>query len=517
MNNHTSRIRTLGIVATSFAAALNVIPAQAATTYEADSAQENTLVVQTQNKGAAPSVVRKDVRARAVPGLAGNGNTVALSAPRRSSEFNVVFSENKFTGDSHSLKHVSLKQRATIRNKTWRMNNFLGDQRAHAQGMIGKGYRYSLPAAPFRGIAGRGGMGDTKINWVLGQAGALKGGRVKTFETSNDRLIGLGVQQNVARHWRVGGQAWMLSGDSKAVTKNNFAGAVEYFSSSGRRRHALHLVRDSENDWGLWLDNDQSFGAWRHRYGVYRFAPRLRWINKLMAEDRQGLYWRTDYQRGRNAWFGGLEVERTNIGGNPKSIGTLETFGFAGIKRQINVETSVGGCFLMGVRKPATNARVPETQIHKLKLFLDQQSSIGESHLEARLFRRESTRNSEQRLGVFWNHDWVKAGSNELKTSLSLAQVTRGDETYLVPATGIKFRYAPTRSFELEASMNYQWQQPGTEDVGSYATLSASWQVDRDWRVSLNGRWDGGVDTADDVNQDLLNRIDISLVYQPGA
>lgn len=478
-----------------------------------------TMVARTQKREIKPFINFIGTRTfEALPRLSSAANYGDRSAPQPHSQMRLVIEGENALG-SHGLpRRVLLKQPAIRIGDTWRMNNSFGDQRIRNQSIVASGYRYSLPTPKFRGFATRVAANNTEINWAFGQPIVERGKKSKSFDTTSDEMIGLGARHSITRNWRIGGQAWMLWGDAKSSVQRNFAGEVEYFNPSTHRRHAVRLAQDSDGGWGAWLDNDQSFGDWRQRYGAYHFEPRLRWINKRMAADREGLYWRTDYARGGTALFGGLELERTNVNFDSHTIGLIRTFGFAGIKRELDADTSLSGCVIVGIERYAEGTALAETRIHKLNLSLDRQFLFGQGHFGARFFRQASVKTTEQRLGLRWEHSWLDDRRNRVKTSLGLTHTTRGDETYVVPVTGFKLGYAPTRAFQVEASLNYLWGETGNavEDA-SYASLAASWQIDRHWHMTLSGRWDAGIASSDGFNRDLENRIDLAIVYQPGS
>lgn len=400
---------------------------------------------------------------------------------------------------------------------TWRMDNSVGEQRIRNQPLVGTGYRYSLPSTPFQGMAVRSYNRDTELNWTVGQAGVLKGEKIKSFETTTEKLTGFGARHILDQNWRAGAQTWMLHADQKAPLHYSLGGALEYQSTNQRRRHTLHAVQDDQHHWGSWLDSEQRSGPWRQRYGVYRFEPRLRWANKPMAEDREGLYWRADYERGRTAWFGGLELERTNVLAAPKVAGLVKTFGLVGIKRQVDRATGIGASIRAGVERQGLGAPAPDARIHATKVFVDREFALGASHFGARLFERISVTKPEESPGLFWDHAWLDSGSIKFKTQTGLTRLTRNDRFLVIPATGFKLKYGLTQDFELQAGVKYLWQQTGRpeEDAAGHATLGLSWLFDRRWRVSLDGRWDGEVLKEDYAHRDFLNRVFLTLAYQP--
>ncbi|MGH8502821.1 MAG: hypothetical protein ACREVE_10210 [Gammaproteobacteria bacterium] len=421
--------------------------------------------------------------------------------------------------DGQQADHFSMNQQGLVFNDAWRMDNSVGEQRTRTQPMVGSGYRYALPETPLLGVATRSYAKDTEFNWTAGQAGVVQGKKIKSFEATTDQVSGFGGRQNLSADWRMGGQAWQVRGDAGDEARDSLASALEYHSSDGNHRHTAHVAQDNEDNRGSWLDSDHKLGAWRQRYGVYHFEPRLRWVNKKMADDREGLYWRTDHERRRTAWFTGAEVERTNIDAKPKVAGLLKTFGFVGVEQRLDAATSIGGSFRYGFEHPGVGKPTPEARIRKLKTFLERQFPIGVSRFGTRVVERDSLKKPKQKLGVFWDHAWLKTDSDRFKTSLGLTHLTRGEETFLVPSTGLNLNYAFTRRFELEGSMHYLWQETGDrqEDAASYVITGANWLAGRDWRVSLNGRWDGEVLKADHAHRDLLNRVYLGIAYQPGG
>lgn len=404
-------------------------------------------------------------------------------------------------------------------DNAWRVDNTVGQQRIRNQPLIGSGYLYSLPDTPFQGIAARSYNHDTEISWTMGQPGVVKGNKIKSFEATTGMVTGLSGRRTLTRNWRVGAQSWMLSAPPKARDQYNLSGALEYVSTNKRHRHALHMVEDNEQRWGSWLDNEHNLGPWRQRYGIYHFEPRLHWLDKPMAEDREGMYWRTDRDRGQAGWFTGMELERTNVQNAPKIAGLIRTFGFVGLRQRFNSLTAVGGSFRAGIERQGSAAPAPDALTRKLKLFVERESPMGISRFGARFFGRTSEKNPEEQRTLFWEQAWLNSETSKLKTSLGVMHLAQGDRSLAIPTTGFKLKYALARGYNLEASMNYFGEQPGRpeEDAASFATLGLNWEVVHDWCFGVNGRWDGEVSKEDDPHRDFLNRIFLTFAYEPGA
>jgi len=307
----------------------------------------------------------------------------------------------------------------------------------------------------------------------------------------------------------------MVEGDAKDAAQRNLGGALEYLSPNRNHRQTMHVAQDSQDHMGSWLDSDNHLGAWRQRFGVYRFDPKLKWVNKKMDDDREGVYWRTDHESRHTGWFTGVEAEKTNVYANPKTAGLLKTFAFVGIEQQLNSATRIGGNFRYGIERPGVGKPSSIAHIRKLKTFLERQLPIGISRFGALLVERTSRQRPEQQVGVFWDQAWLQNDTERFKTSMGVTRITR--ETFMVPSTGFKLKYSLTRQFALEGAMRYLWQNTGDrqEDASSYMSMGASWAAFPAWLVSLNGRWDGDVVQADEANRDLLNRVYLTIAYQP--
>ncbi len=413
------------------------------------------------------------------------------------------------------VDHFSMHQEGLVFNDTWRMDSAIGEQRTHTLPMVGSGYRYSLPETGLLGVTTRSYAKDTEFNWTAGQAGSVGGRKIKSFETTSGQVSGFSGRQNLNDNWRLGGQAWMVEGDAKDAAQRNLGGALEYLSPNRNHRQTMHVAQDSQDHMGSWLDSDNHLGAWRQRFGVYRFDPKLKWVNKKMDDDREGVYWRTDHESRHTGWFTGVEAEKTNVYANPKTAGLLKTFAFVGIEQQLNSATRIGGNFRYGIERPGVGKPSSIAHIRKLKTFLERQLPIGISRFGALLVERTSRQRPEQQVGVFWDQAWLQNDTERFKTSMGVTRITR--ETFMVPSTGFKLKYSLTRQFALEGAMRYLWQNTGDrqEDASSYMSMGASWAAFPAWLVSLNGRWDGDVVQADEANRDLLNRVYLTIAYQP--
>jgi hypothetical protein len=83
----------------------------------------------------------------------------------------------------------------------------------------------------------------------------------------------------------------------------------------------------------------------------------------------------------------------------------------------------------------------------------------------------------------------------------------------LIPTTGLELKYAVTRHFNLEGSVQFAWQDTGdlAEDGANHLILGTSGLAARNWHVNLNGRCDSEIVNADNANRDLLNRIYLTV------
>lgn len=407
--------------------------------------------------------------------------------------------------DQASGKRIVDRRDLSVSN-SWRMDPDL----------VGAGDRYSVPSAPFQDTAVRSYNLNTELNRTAGQPGVLKGNKIQAFDTTTGKLSGLGARHILSRNWHAGTQTWIEHADQNTPLDYSLGGALEY-PNANQRRHTLHAVPNSEWRWDSWRDTGQRSDSSLQRYGVYRFEPRLRWANKPMAEDREALYWRTDYEQGHKTWFGGLALERTNVLADSQVASLVAPFGFIGIKRQIDRASGIGGSFRAGIERQGLSAPAPDAHTYATKIFVDHEFALGASHFGARLVERTSATQPEESRELFWDHDWVDSESSELATLTGLAQLKRNDHFLVIPATGFKFKYGLTRHVELQAGVGYLWQHPGgpEEDAAGHATLGLTWLFDRRWRVSLDGRWDGEVLKEDYANRELLNQVFLTLAYQP--
>jgi hypothetical protein len=84
----------------------------------------------------------------------------------------------------------------------------------------------------------------------------------------------------------------------------------------------------------------------------------------------------------------------------------------------------------------------------------------------------------------------LEADSNRFKTPLDLEPSHAQDQTYLIPDTGFKLKYAIRPSFALLGSAEYLRQATGdpVKTSMSHVRLRAAWLADDDWRSSLDWR-----------------------------
>jgi hypothetical protein len=172
-------------------------------------------------------------------------------------------------------------------------------------------------------------------------------------------LFGVSASHRLDPQWTIHGQLWSLSGDPRIADHQTVATAARYLAPDNSRSLQLNALGDSEGNVGLWADAFRHFGLWKHRVGAFRLDPGLLWTDALIANDQQGIYWRTDVFRQRYNVSLGLDASQTNIDDDPTRTGIDVLQGFASGSYRVDRLTSVGATLDLTDTRQGPGCRPP--------------------------------------------------------------------------------------------------------------------------------------------------------------
>ncbi|MCA8967732.1 MAG: hypothetical protein KDC48_22820, partial [Planctomycetes bacterium] len=229
--------------------------------------------------------------------------------------------------DEHGSGRFSFQQEDFVLAGELLSDTLLGDQIAVSNPLVSRSFRYNLPSTYMRGIGVRLHDQRQELRVQAGRVGNLAGERLLTYEPGEETLGGIGYRRDFDQRLSAALQVWSLTGVPGDADHGSAAGALE-FRPDATQSYQVHTLSDTGGRHGLWLDGDLATAAWRHRYGLFRIEPGLKWLDDSIANDREGAYWRSDLRASRYSLTGGLDVSESNIDADPGLAGAVTASGF---------------------------------------------------------------------------------------------------------------------------------------------------------------------------------------------
>ena len=168
------------------------------------------------------------------------------------------------------------------------MDNAAGYLRGDANSLVAGSYRIRLPSSILQGVATRTYDGESEFRFAAGTLGRLTGVLTQELDRVPGQLIGAAYTTRITPNWSAGAQLWSLQGHDTVRDHQSVGWATQYLAPDLSRRLQLHGLNDSTGKYGLWVDGEERYGFWLHRYGVFRLEPKLLWTDAPVAADQQG-------------------------------------------------------------------------------------------------------------------------------------------------------------------------------------------------------------------------------------
>ncbi|MDH5327592.1 MAG: hypothetical protein OEZ68_01630 [Gammaproteobacteria bacterium] len=209
-----------------------------------------------------------------------------------------------------------LKQKDFALNRSWAMDNSVGQHFLSYPGMLLNSPRFRLSLPVIEGVSSQLSAEQAQIHLLGGKLGTLKGSTFPTFERTQGEVAGVSVTGHLGEGLEGGLLWWQLNdvrynnntSDHQAVLSGLRYRKPEY-GYSGQ----VHLLANPGGGLGLWLDNRSLLRGWIHQYGVFRFDPELRWVDHSapVRTDSGGAYWQAGYNRSSYGLGFGLDADRS--------------------------------------------------------------------------------------------------------------------------------------------------------------------------------------------------------------
>jgi hypothetical protein len=374
----------------------------------------------------------------------------------------------------------------------WQADSSAGVIRTTYDSVIAGSYRVQLPSSLLGGVSGTVRNPDNSFTFTAGSRARLTGTAVFQYESQPGELFGIGLSHRPDPRWTVHGQLWSLSGDPQLPDHETLAAAARYLAPDSSASLQLNALADSKENVGLWADAYKTFGPWKHRVGAFRLDPGLLWTDALIANDQQGVYWRTDAFRQRYNVSLGLEANQTNIDDDPSQTGLNRFQGFASGSYRVDRLTSIGATLDLVETQQGPGlqaAALPRTTA--ARVFANRALPFGQGRFEIFHQDTSSSQRSENQTLFTWFHVWPGTVSRYLTTTLEYGTGERDTVGFDQWTAGLTLRQSLARRFALDINANAS----GTEfaddsSAKAYnANLTLNWFVSRNWAATLNLGW----------------------------
>jgi hypothetical protein len=374
----------------------------------------------------------------------------------------------------------------------WLADSSAGVIRTAHDSVISSSYRVQLPSSLLGGVAGTVYNPGSSLTVTAGSRGRLTGTAVFQFESEPGQLLGVGGSHRLDPGWTIHGQLWSLNGDPRVPDHQSFATAARYLAPDSSRSLQLNALGDSEGNVGLWADAYRYFGPWKHRAGAFRLDPGLLWTDALIANDQQGIYWRTDVFRQRYSASLGLDASQTNIDDDPSRTGIDVIQGFASGSYRVDRRTSVGATLDMVDTRQGSGlqaAALPRTV--STRVFATRMFPVGQGRFEVFHQETSSSQRSDQQTQFTWFHIWPGSASRYLTSTLQYGDGERDAIGFDRWTAGLTLRQTLSSRFALDLNANASGTDFADDtSAKSYnANLGLNWFLSRNWGATLNLGW----------------------------
>lgn len=370
----------------------------------------------------------------------------------------------------------------------WTMNNTLGLQRTIISPVLNGGFRVRLPSSPLLGFSGQLINSNKDLLLFTGKTGYYEGIAMRQFRKDGGDLIGGAYQQEVMPMTWLGGEIVNFSGNSLVREHSSVLVAGQYDRPDQSMQYDLHLLADSDSNFGLWADGMQYLPAnYQLRYGVFYLQPDLAWMDRPIANNQTGLYLRTDKQTFRYTLSAGYDYMDSGLDDGFLPGSTTHTSFFNGNYR-ISRKLTLGLNVNLGLRSIAALEDESQT-FWRLNNFIFYKFPVGTSRLELFTSNLSSNHkiNENGRHGLRLSHDWRMPQSLRLTTELRLEQTQQPGEERSYREVAV--------NFHQDIGDNWTWGINAStyQDSGSQSSYNGiglntdmRWNFLPNWYASLN-------------------------------
>ena len=423
------------------------------------------------------------------------------------------FDAARFDLENDSRKaQFSIRQRGFVVSDYRQMDNFGGVERTITDSLISSSFRFRLPSSLINGWSGRLYSQYDRFSFTYGHTGERQGVALQEFDSTGGDLSGIGYTAKVNKNWTIATQFYSLRDHDFFENHENLASVFQYVSDNKIKQYQLHILNDSNGQYGAWLDGEYDISHWKHRYGVFRLEPDLRWTDASFSNDIEGVYWRSDVRAFRYSFTLGYDWDRNNIDSEPTLPGFRRQSLFMTGNYRLGINTNLGGTINLIDRDPDSGTAIESSNTDSVTVRVSQKWRLGTSRVELSKVDFSSDSGDEDTKRIEVDHDWRLNRRFQLLTSLAVERSDAMDRDFDRYETGIIFRHDVNERFNWSATFtDTKVEEDGSTTTDTRnLTLAMNWQISKYWNLDVNATFTD-LENRDPVIAQIANAFGIPV------
>lgn len=382
---------------------------------------------------------------------------------------------------------ATFRQRGFALDASREMDNTAGVLRSLSDSMLTSSFRLNLPSSLLGGLQSHIRSRQSDVYLSAGRIGRLDPTQIQGFEDTGGELFTMGYSHSINQQWRAGTHLVHMTQTDELPGHQSLVSALQYETPDERQRYQGHLLLDSENHNGMWLDGDTMAGIWRHRYGLFRMEPDLLWTDTSPTDDQQGGYWRAEMARLRFNLTTGLDLTQTNIDARDDRAGVDLYNAFINGNWRMTTRTTIGSSLSLRSSEPRNGIRVEESRDYALSGYAARRFAVGTSRLELTTSRLDRDGETGQGYGVIWDQEWNIASNLRLSSTLSRNTETGLSDAEDISTAALLLHHEPHSMFNWSADVSYSIVDTELSDrrTNIFSSLAMFWNFLPGWNASL--------------------------------
>ena len=195
------------------------------------------------------------------------------------------------------------------------MDNTLGVFRPVAGWTRQRSSRLSVLTPELLGASTSLTRGRHTLRLSAGEVGRLRGPLSQAFFSESATATLLGDSWDPGLGWLFAADLWNVSGSpDESENRSGYSLlAARHGAGLNRADRLLQVIGNTDGSLGVSGYLVKRYVRYTHELGAYAIGPDMNWLAREISDDQSGVYWRTDYDKGRTHMNGSLEWLSLNL------------------------------------------------------------------------------------------------------------------------------------------------------------------------------------------------------------